>query len=163
MCCGITVAMYKLTETDAVINEISIKFNLSCSSSSIILHVGCYWVQLYMACYNQWCEWPDCGQNWMKKLTKSRSIHVLILDFIALNDCSWINLRSWGEKMFKTITLWTLLWHQKFWPQQSLGPLVLPNTSGYESFKSKIQMYLLVKSIRQKWFAVIPFITILAT
>ena len=34
---------------------------------------------------------PDCGQNWMKKLTKSRSIHVLILDFIALNDRSWIN------------------------------------------------------------------------
>ena len=40
---------------------------------------------------------------WIKKLSATRSIHVLKLDFIALNESSWIHWHS-----FKTITVITL-------------------------------------------------------
>ena len=35
---------------------------------------------------------PNCGRMWMKKLTSTRSLHVLKLDFIA--ECFWINWHS---------------------------------------------------------------------
>ena len=58
-----------------------------------------------------WCGWPEiitptvakCGRKGEKK---TRSIHVLKLDFIALNDCFWVTWHSWGEKMFKSITFY---------------------------------------------------------
>ena len=61
---------------------------------------GCAWMT--------WNSYPNCGQMWMKKLTKTSSLFkcgCLKLDSIALNDWSWYNWLSWGEKMFKTITL----------------------------------------------------------
>ena len=52
-----------------------------------------------------WNSYPICGQMWVKKLSKTRSIHVVKLDFMASNDCSLINWRSWCEKMFNTTQL----------------------------------------------------------
>ena len=52
-----------------------------------------------------WNSYPNSGQMWMERLTKFRSIHILKHVFNALNDFSWINWLSWGEKMFKTVTL----------------------------------------------------------
>ena len=52
-----------------------------------------------------WMAWNfylNCGQMWVIKRTKTMSIHVQTLDFIALNDCFWFNWHRWGEKMFKT-------------------------------------------------------------
>ena len=34
-------------------------------------------------------SYPNCGQIWVNKRTKNRSLHVHKLDFIALNDCFW--------------------------------------------------------------------------
>ena len=53
----------------------------------------------------QWCGWPEfltpnCGQMWVKKRTKTTSIYVHKLDFIALIDCFWVTWHSGGEKMF---------------------------------------------------------------
>ena len=52
-----------------------------------------------------WNSYPNCGQMWVKKLSKTRSVHVLNFDFIALSDCSWIYWHRGGEKISKTITL----------------------------------------------------------
>ena len=92
---------------------------------------------------NQSCSfhrsgWPEiltptvikCGYiKYTLFVTQIRSINVLRLNFIALNDRYWINWHSWGEKMSETITLWKLLCHQKFLPQQSWGQLGLPSTT----------------------------------
>ena len=49
-----------------------------------------------------WNSYPNCGQIWMQN--KTMSIHVLKLDFIAINVCYWVNCHSLGEKMFQTVT-----------------------------------------------------------
>ena len=53
-----------------------------------------------------WNSYPSCFQMWTHKLTNTRTIYVLKLDFIALNDCSWIIVLSSGGKMLKTITFY---------------------------------------------------------
>ena len=105
-------------------------FSYRLEKKKLFKHTSCVeWFKPVV--WTAWKSYPNWGQMWMKKLTKTRSIrHVLKFVLNALNDCSWINWHSSSEKMFNTITLCVNCWHQKILPQQSWGELVLSNTTG---------------------------------
>ena len=64
-----------------------------------------WWVELFSVVWMAWNSYRNSVQIWVKKRTKTRSIHVHKLNFIALNDCFWVSWNNWGEKMFKSITV----------------------------------------------------------
>ena len=74
-------------------------------SSEIWLLLRC--IHIYHS-FIQWCGWPEIltptvVKCWWKKRRNTMSMHVLKLDFIALNDCFWATWHSWGEKMLMSI------------------------------------------------------------
>ena len=75
--------------------------------------------------------WSIMGE----KIILNRDYNVPKLDFIALNDCSWINWQSWGEKILTSITLWKLLWDQKFLLRQRWAPFGLLNNTAHKPHK----------------------------
>ena len=73
-------------------------------------------------------------------------MHALKLNFIALNDCSWINCHGRCEKMFKPITLCENRFDTRI-SYPSWGPLGLPTPLPAKGERSTSVYLLLVLSI----------------
>ena len=91
----------------SIVSQLSFIFDLFIPSLILIkmqFEWGFFAIAIHPVVWMTWNSYPNCGQMWMKKLTKTRSIHILKL-LIALNDCSLISWHSWIQKMFRSITL----------------------------------------------------------